>query len=58
MNLKVVFKALLTKLCNCDNIHKNGQFQLFGADVIKRLLDKAEEECDCTEQGDETNGQE
>ena len=33
-NLKVVFKALLTKLCNCDNIHKNGQFQLFGADVI------------------------
>ena len=36
-NLKFVFKALLTKLCNCDNIHKNGQFQLFGADVI---LDK------------------
>ncbi len=33
-NLKVVFKALLTKLCNCENIHKNGQFQLFGADVI------------------------
>jgi hypothetical protein len=36
-NLKFVFKALLTKLCNCDNIHNNGQFQLFGADVI---LDK------------------
>jgi hypothetical protein len=36
-NLKNVFTALLPKLCNCDNIHKNGQFQLFGADVI---LDK------------------
>jgi hypothetical protein len=36
-NLRNVFTALLPKLCNCDNIHKNGQFQLFGADVI---LDK------------------
>ena len=36
-NLRNVFTALLPKLCNCDNINKNGQFQLFGADVI---LDK------------------
>ena len=36
----------------------HGRFGDSYCDIIKRLLNKADEERNCTEQGDETDGQE
>lgn len=36
----------------------HGRFGDSYCDIIKRLLDKAEEECDCSEPGDDADGQE